>query len=45
VTVDIVPVGSGCELTLTHEGVLAEHASRTESGWMAILGRLAETVE
>lgn len=45
VTVDIVPVGSGCELTLTHEGVLPDYASRTENGWTGILEGLAETLE
>ena len=42
VTVDIVPAGTGCELTLTHERVLPEWASKTEEGWTTLLGRLAE---
>jgi uncharacterized protein YndB with AHSA1/START domain len=37
VSIDIVSSGSGCELTLTHEGVLPDYASRTESGWAGIL--------
>jgi uncharacterized protein YndB with AHSA1/START domain len=41
VCVDIVPRESGCELTLTHEGVLPEYADRTQTGWTEILGRLA----
>jgi uncharacterized protein YndB with AHSA1/START domain len=45
VTIEIMPVGSGCELTLTHEGVLPEYQSRTESGWTTILGGLAGVVE
>jgi uncharacterized protein YndB with AHSA1/START domain len=44
VTIDIVPLGDGCELTLTHEGVLPDYASRTESGWGGILGGLAATL-
>ena len=42
VTVDIVSAGTGCELTLTHERVLPEWASKTEEGWATLLGRLAE---
>jgi uncharacterized protein YndB with AHSA1/START domain len=37
VTVEIVPLETGCELTVTHEGVLAEHESRIESGWTLFL--------
>jgi uncharacterized protein YndB with AHSA1/START domain len=37
VIIDVVPLGTGCELTLTHEGVLPEYASGTEAGWTAIL--------
>lgn len=40
VAIDIVPLESGCELTLTHEGVLPDYASRTESGWGMILDGL-----
>ena len=41
VSIDIVPRETGCELTLTHEGVLPEYAERTKGGWTEILGRLA----
>jgi uncharacterized protein YndB with AHSA1/START domain len=44
VTNDIVAVTSGCELTLTHDGVLPEYASRTEEGWGKILAGLAATL-
>jgi len=45
VKIDIVPVGTGCELTLTHEKVLPEWASRTREGWGKILDALAGAVE
>jgi uncharacterized protein YndB with AHSA1/START domain len=42
VTIEIVPLDSGgCELTLTHEGVLPEHAERGMEGWSGILAGLA----
>jgi uncharacterized protein YndB with AHSA1/START domain len=44
VTVEISPIGSGCELVLTHEGVLPEHSSQTESGWNGILEGLSSAV-
>ena len=44
VTVEIAPLGTGCELTLTHDGVLPEYSSRTEAGWSAILDGLASAV-
>lgn len=45
VTVDIVPLdGGGCELTLTHENVYAEYASRTEGGWGMLLDALDATI-
>jgi uncharacterized protein YndB with AHSA1/START domain len=44
VTVDIVPIEGGCDLTLTHEGVLPEYASRTEAGWGRLLDTLATTL-
>jgi uncharacterized protein YndB with AHSA1/START domain len=43
VTIDIVPLETGCELTVTHEGVLPEHESRIESGWIQFLEGL-ETI-
>ncbi|SIO25694.1 Uncharacterized conserved protein YndB, AHSA1/START domain [Singulisphaera sp. GP187] len=45
VTVDILPLESGCQLTLTHEGVLPEYVSRTEAGWGMLLAGLAKTLE
>ena len=42
VTLDIVPDGSGCVLTLTHEGVLEEWAKQTHQGWTGILAGLDE---
>lgn len=45
VTVDIVALPHGCELTLTHEGVLPEWAERTQKGWGLILLALAATVD
>ena len=44
VTIEIRPVGTGCELTLTHEGVPAEYAARTSHGWATILDGLAAVV-
>lgn len=44
VTVDIVPLESGCELALTHEHVLPEWASQTEAGWGMILNSLTRTL-
>jgi len=43
VTVEIVPLGDGCELTLIH-AMAAEHAEyavRTQSGWDTVLASLA----
>jgi uncharacterized protein YndB with AHSA1/START domain len=44
VTIEIAPEGSGCTLTLTHEGVLLEWAKPTEGGWTGILKDLASEV-
>jgi uncharacterized protein YndB with AHSA1/START domain len=44
VTLDIVPATDGCELTLTHEGVLAEYADKTPEGWNAIFDGLAKLI-
>lgn len=41
VTIEIVPMGTGCELTLTHEGVWQDYAERTQGGWTMILDGLA----
>jgi len=40
VTIEIAARGSGCELTLTHEGVWADYRKRTEDGWTTILESL-----
>jgi uncharacterized protein YndB with AHSA1/START domain len=40
VSIDIMPSGEGCKLTLTHEGVLQEWADRTRDGWNKILAGL-----
>lgn len=47
VTIDIVPLETGCELTLTHEmkPEWAEYADRTEQGWASMLDALAESLE
>jgi uncharacterized protein YndB with AHSA1/START domain len=37
VSIDIVPAADGCELTLTADRVLAEWASRTQTGWSRIV--------
>jgi uncharacterized protein YndB with AHSA1/START domain len=44
VTIDIVPLGTGCAVTLTHAGVLPEYASRTQEDWGKILAGLAATL-
>lgn len=41
VTIEIVPLGESCELTLLHEGVLADYVARTEAGWSGLLAALA----
>jgi len=41
VTVEIAPLGTGCELTLTHDGVAPDYSIRTEAGWNAMLEGLA----
>ncbi len=43
VFIEIVPVDGGCELTLTHEGVLPDWESRTRAGWGSILDQLNAT--
>ncbi|TWT15596.1 SRPBCC domain-containing protein [Reyranella sp. CPCC 100927] len=46
VAIDIVPLASGCELTLTHEmrPDWAEHRDRIQAGWGEILEGLAITL-
>ncbi|HEY2155333.1 MAG TPA: SRPBCC domain-containing protein [Isosphaeraceae bacterium] len=45
VSIDIVPLGTGCELTLTHEDVLPEWADRVKGGWTMILDALAGSLD
>ena len=45
VSIDIALVEDGCDLTLTHEGVLSEWLARTEQGWSKILDSLAGTLD
>jgi uncharacterized protein YndB with AHSA1/START domain len=45
VTIEITPLAGGCELILTHEGVLPDYAERTQSGWRMILETLALRLE
>lgn len=40
VSIDIVPAGAGCDLTLLHEDVLPEWANATQEGWGGILAHL-----
>lgn len=44
VEIDIVPKGSGCELTLTHHGVTEEWSARTQEGWTMLLGNLEKAI-
>jgi uncharacterized protein YndB with AHSA1/START domain len=44
VTIEIVPVRRGSELTLTQDGVAEEYMERTRNGWTGILDELARTV-
>jgi uncharacterized protein YndB with AHSA1/START domain len=42
VSVDIRRLNNGCELTLTHDGVLPEYESRTAGDWTKILTSLEQ---
>ena len=44
VTLEIRAIDSGCELSLTHEGVLPEYVASTTSGWKRILDQLSATL-
>lgn len=46
VSIDIMPKGSGCELTLTHEMAAkwAEYRDRTQAGWIKMTDTLAEVL-
>jgi uncharacterized protein YndB with AHSA1/START domain len=45
VSIEIVPVDGGCELTLIHEGVLAEYADKTLQGWGMIFDGLTALLD
>ncbi len=47
VLIDIAPVGTGCELTLTHElhPAWAAHVALAETAWQAMLASLAAVLE
>jgi uncharacterized protein YndB with AHSA1/START domain len=46
VVVEILPVGAGCELTLTHElhPDWADYAERTQAGWTTMLNALDDVL-
>ena len=44
VITEIVPLGRGCKLTLTHENMLAHHASSMKARWTGILYGLSVTL-
>jgi uncharacterized protein YndB with AHSA1/START domain len=44
VRLDIRPLAVGCELTLTHEGVLSDFEAQTQQGWSTILDGLAKVL-
>jgi uncharacterized protein YndB with AHSA1/START domain len=44
VTIDLRKTGDGCELTLTHEGLIPEHKGRAQEGWGMILGALEKSL-
>jgi uncharacterized protein YndB with AHSA1/START domain len=44
VSIEVMPTDAGCELTLTHEGVLPEYANRTAEGWTTILEGLGNAL-
>ncbi len=44
VAIDIAPTSGGCDLTLTHTGVLPEWTERTRQGWTKILDALAASL-
>jgi uncharacterized protein YndB with AHSA1/START domain len=43
-SIDIAPRGSGCDLTLTHDGVFEEYTERTQHGWTTILAALEKVL-
>lgn len=45
VSIEIVALGDGCELTLLHEGVPQDWIVRTRDGWSQMLKRLQARIE
>jgi hypothetical protein len=45
VTIDIEARGTGCDLTLTNEGVPAEWKEQSRDGWTGILASLDELLQ
>jgi uncharacterized protein YndB with AHSA1/START domain len=45
VTIEITAEASGCQLTLTHDGVWADYETRTTQGWNMLLDGLAATLK
>ena len=45
ITIEITPLDTGCELTLTDESVPPEWVDSSREGWTSILKGLAEVVE
>ncbi len=45
VTIEVSPLESGCELTLTQDGVPTEWADRGRDGWAMILDGLAKAAD
>jgi uncharacterized protein YndB with AHSA1/START domain len=45
VSVEIVPLDAGCQLTLVHESVLPDNAARTEGRWTGMLYGLATVLD
>ena len=45
VSVEIVPLDEGCELTLVHESVLPDNANSTEGRWTGMLYGLATMLD
>jgi uncharacterized protein YndB with AHSA1/START domain len=44
VRLEITPLGDGCELVLTHEGVLPDYVEQTKGGWGMILDGLGRVL-
>lgn len=44
ITIEIEPEGDGCDVTLSHGGVMPQYTERTMEGWTMILNGLARTI-